>query len=194
MMNDFMQQPGQMPQPFAMDQMRQDLPSLQGVTRRSPSPGWATDFDPGEQARMEAAFANSQMGQQAPNGFSPQDFARFQQASAAQRTASPVTQTPSMMNGYQRPMGMGYMGGGMGMGMNYGSFSQRQQPEQTMDKGKSRMVELDDANWEAQFQELDMQQDDLSDAANQAMEKELEEIDRSVYHPGIVLLSGIVSS
>lgn len=179
MMNDFMQQPGQLPQPFAMDQLRQDLPNLQGVTRRSPSPGWATDFDPGEQARMEAAFANSQMGQQKPNGFSPQDFARFQQASAAQRTASPITQTPSMMSGYQRPMGMGYMGGGMSMGMNFGSFNHmQQQPDQTTDKGKGRMVELDDANWEAQFKELEMQQDNLSEEANRAMEKELEDIDR----------------
>ncbi|KEF60039.1 uncharacterized protein A1O9_04889 [Exophiala aquamarina CBS 119918] len=181
MMNDFMQQPSQLPQPFAMDQLRQDLPNLQGVTRRSPSPGWATDFDPGEQARMEAAFANSQMGQHNPNGFSPQEFARFQQASAAQRTASPITQTPTMMNGYQRPMGMGYMGGGMNMGMNFGSFNHmQQQPDQTTDKGKGRMVELDDANWEAQFKELEMQQDNLSEEANKAMEKELEDIDRQM--------------
>lgn len=190
-MNDFMQQPGQLPQPFAMDQMRQDLPNLQGVTRRSPSPGWAAEFDPGEQARMEAAFANAQMkGQQhhqAPPAFSPQEFAHFQQASAAQRNASPMVQTPPMMNGYQRPMGMGYMGGGMNMGMNYGSFNQmqqqpqhhmQQQPLETTDKGKGRMVELDDANWEAQFKQLELQQDTLSEEANKAMEKELEEFDR----------------
>ena len=84
-----------------------------------------------------------------------------------------------MMNGYQRPMGMGYMGGGMSMGMNFGSFNQmQQQPDQTTDKGKGRMVELDDANWEAQFKELEMQQDSLSEEANKAMEKELEDIDR----------------
>lgn len=177
MMNDFMHQ-SQMPQPFAMDHLRQDLPNIQGITRRSPSPGWATDFDPGEQARMEAAFANSKMGAQRPNGFSPQDFARFQQASS-QRTASPVTQTPSMMNSYQRPVGMGYMGG-MNLGMNFGSLHMQQQPEQSTDKGKGRMVELDDANWEAQFKELENQQDNLSEQANAAMEKELEELDRSV--------------
>ncbi|KIV90331.1 hypothetical protein PV10_07644 [Exophiala mesophila] len=182
MMNEFMQQPNQLPQPFAMEQMRQDLPNLQGMTRRSPSPGWASDFDPGEQARMEAAFANSQMSpQQRHNGFSPQDFARFQHNTAAQRTASPVTQNPSMMNmsSYQRPaMGMGYMSG-MNMGMNYGAMHMQQQPDQSMDKGKGKMVELDDANWEAQFKELE-QQDNVSEEANQAIEKELEEIDRSV--------------
>jgi hypothetical protein len=177
MMNDFMQQNGQMPQAFAMEQLRHDLPSLQGITRRSPSPGWASDFDPGEQARMEAAFANSKMGAQRSNGFSPQEFARFQQPT--QRTASPITQTPPMMNTYQRPMATGYMSG-MGMGMNGGSFYM-QQPDQTMDKGKGRMVELDDANWEAQFKELETQQEDsLSDQANAAIERELDDMDRSV--------------
>ncbi|KIV85831.1 hypothetical protein PV11_01487 [Exophiala sideris] len=181
MMNDFMHQSNQLPQPFAMEQLRQDLPNLQSMTRRSPSPGWAAEFDPGEQARMEAAFASSKMGGQRPGAFSPQEFARFQQATP-QRIASPVTQAPSMMNSYQRPMGMGYTGG-MNMGMNYGSQYMQQQPEQTTDKGKGRMVELDDANWEAQFKELESQQDNMSEQANQAIEKELEQIDRSVESP-----------
>ncbi|ETI25856.1 hypothetical protein G647_02633 [Cladophialophora carrionii CBS 160.54] len=178
MMNDFMQQSNPMPQPFAMEHLRQDLPSLQGISRRSPSPGWAAEFDPGEQARMEAAFASSKMAAQRPNGFSPQDFAHFQQPGAP-RTSSPITQAPSMMNSYQRPMGMGFMGG-MNMGMNIGSFQHMQQPEQSMDKGKGRMVELDDANWEAHFKELESQQDNISEQANQAMEKELEEMDRQM--------------
>ncbi len=178
-MNDFMHQSGQLPQPFAMEQLRQDLPNLQNMTRRSPSPGWAAEFDPGEQARMEAAFANSKMGTapQRPGAFSPQEFARFQQPSP--RTASPRTQTPSIY----RPMGPGYMNGGMGMGMNYGAQYMQHQPDQITDKGKGRMVELDDANWEAQFKELESQHDNLSEQANQAMEKELEEIDRSVEAP-----------
>ncbi|EXJ88302.1 hypothetical protein A1O1_05232 [Capronia coronata CBS 617.96] len=179
MMNDFMHQTGQLPQPFAMEHLRQDLPSVQGLTRRSPSPGWVADFDPGEQARMEAAFASSKMAAQRPNGFSPQEFARFQQSSP-QRVASPITHTPSMMNTYQRPMSMGYMGG-MNMGMNYTPMHMQQQPEQTTDKGKGRMVELDDANWEAQFKELETQQDSLSDQANDAMERELNEIDSVGY-------------
>lgn len=78
---------------------------------------------------------------------------------------------------------MGYMSGmnGMNMGMNMGSqYMQHQHPEQTTDKGKGRMVELDDANWEAQFKELETQQDNVSEQANQDIEKELEQIDRSV--------------
>ncbi|KIW48188.1 hypothetical protein, variant [Exophiala oligosperma] len=177
MMNDFMHQAGPLPQPFAMEQLRQDLPNLQNMARRSPSPGWAAEFDPGEQARMEAAFANSKMAQapQRPGAFSPQEFGRFQQSSP-HRTASPVTQAPSLY----RPMGTGYMNGGMGMGMNYGAQYMQHQPDQTTDKGKGRMVELDDANWEAQFKELETQQDSLSEQANQAIEQELEELDRQI--------------
>merc|ERR1711939_945420 len=96
-MNDFMQQPGQAPQPFAMDQLRQDLPHAHSLTRRTPSPGWSNEFDPGQQARMEAAFANSQMGPQRHNNFSTAEFARFQHSgsSSAQQSSTPVQQAPS---------------------------------------------------------------------------------------------------
>jgi len=181
MMNDFMQQPGQAPQPFAMDQLRQDLPHAHSLTRRTPSPGWSNEFDPGQQARMEAAFANSQMGPQRHNNFSTAEFARFQHSgsSSAQQSSTPVQQAPSYAPSYQSPMSMGMMGGGMGMmGMGYNSMPMHQQPDMTTGKGKEKLVELDDKNWEEQFAELD--QDNLSEQANQAMERELEEVDRSV--------------
>src|SRR5271163_4826572 len=113
MMNDFLQQSGPMPPPFAMEQLRHDLPVLQSPAQRTPSPGWAAEFDPGVQARMEAAFAASNVGGAQHGGFSPAEFARFQ--NPTQRTSSPVTHTP-LMNGYQRPMGLGYMSG-MAYGM-----------------------------------------------------------------------------
>lgn len=77
-------------------------------------------------------------------------------------------------------MNMGYMNGGMGMGMGmgYSNMPMHQQPEMSMGKGKEKLVELDDRNWEEQFAQLD--QDSLSEEANQAMERELEEVDRSV--------------
>jgi tetratricopeptide (TPR) repeat protein len=184
-MNDFMQQPGQAPQPFAMDQLRQDLPHAHSLTRRTPSPGWSAEFDPGQQARMEAAFANSQMGQQRPNNFSASEFARFQHSgsSSAQQSSTPVQQAPQFAPSYQSPMNMGYMGGGMGMGMGmgYNSMPMHQQPDMTTGKGKEKLVELDDKNWEEQFAQLD--QDSLSEQANQAMERELEEVDRLVQSP-----------
>lgn len=183
MMNDF-QQAGPVPQPFAMEQMRQDLPHLHGMQQRTPSPGWATDFDPGEQSRMEAAFASSKMGPTRTNAFNPSEFSRFQQAQpASARAVSPMQQqTPPAMNSMYRPMGMNYMSGGMGM--YSGGMHMNQQPQQENAKGKSRMVELDDKNWEEQFAELDKQQDNVSEEAREAMERELNDMDRSVpSHP-----------
>ncbi|KAF5866021.1 Peroxisomal membrane signal receptor PTS1 [Aspergillus alliaceus] len=197
MMDEFAQQPGQIPgaapQPFAMEHLRRELDQFQNTPPRTGSPGWAAEFDPGEQARMEAAFA----GPKGPlmnngSGFTPAEFARFQQQSRAgvPQTSSPVTSGQSpMMGGYQRPMGgMGYMGmggiGGMGM-MNpaYNPMGMQQPMEAaTQDKGKGRMVELDDVNWEAQFAEMETADTQkLDDEANDAIEAELNDLDRSVF-------------
>ncbi|KAF7504665.1 hypothetical protein GJ744_002019 [Endocarpon pusillum] len=191
-MNDFLLSPAA-PPPFAMERMRMELPPMLSPTQRMPSPSWAAEFDPGEQARMETAFpAQQPMGGLKANGFSSADFARFQQHSQPdlQRTTSPVARSSSAMNGYQRPMGMGYMDGmgmGMGMGMGiptYNAVNMQSQRAPTVDtKGKSRMVELDDSSWEAQFAEMEnshQDQDALSDEATQAMELELNQFDRQM--------------
>ncbi|PYH81693.1 hypothetical protein BO82DRAFT_374620 [Aspergillus uvarum CBS 121591] len=194
MMDEFSQQPGQLPgaspQPFAMEQLRRELDQFQNAPQRTGSPGWAAEFDAGEHARMEAAFNGSQGPMMnAPAGFNPAEFARFQQQS---RTGMPQAAHPSvasapspMLAGYQRPMGYMGMGGGMGMmHQNFGPMAMhQQQPAEavTQDKGKGRMVELDDENWEAQFAEMETADTQtLDDAANAAMEAELNELDRSV--------------
>ncbi len=190
-MNEFMQQPGAAPAPFAMEQMRRDLPSFQRPVQRTPSPGWAAEFDPAEQARMEAAFQGPQMGGMKTNGFNPAEFQHFQQQShsSTQRTSSPITHTPPLMSGYQRPMGgYGSLSPGGSTYMSYPAYGFNRGMEQPMEqqstgKGKERMVELDDSNWEAQFAEMEtshQDQDTLSDEANIAMEAELNDIDRSV--------------
>lgn len=93
------------------------------------------------------------------------------------------------MTGYQRPMMGGYMGMGMVgpgmMGPAYGGpMTMHQQPVEssTQDKGKERVAELDDEHWEAQFAQMDLadKQKDLDEEANAAMEKELNDLDRSV--------------
>ncbi|KAJ8061565.1 hypothetical protein OCU04_009377 [Sclerotinia nivalis] len=187
MMNDFMQQNGQLPpEAFAM---QHDLHQNAHMRNGSHSPGvggWAQEFNPGmpgmsEQARMEAAF-------QAPKGtaFSPADFARFQQMgqSSSARSASPMTQNMSNGYSYQGPqmgMGMGMMGmNRMGMGMNMMNQPQYQQPAQNLqqDKGKGKMVELDDQNWEEQFKQIDLQGKELEESL--AAEGELNEMDREM--------------
>ncbi|KAL9623177.1 MAG: hypothetical protein Q9160_002492 [Pyrenula sp. 1 TL-2023] len=174
-------------QPFEMDQMRSALPRFQQASQRSGSPGWAAEFEPGEQARMEGAFQGPGLGEMKSNRFSPAEFARFQQSrqNSTPRTSSPIAQNPSYMNGFHRPMGLGYMGAmntGVAMGMpSYASSFQAPQQQESGDKGKSRMVELDDSNWEAQFAAMETdKQSTISDEAAAAMESELNDMDRSV--------------
>ncbi|KAL2870055.1 uncharacterized protein BJX67DRAFT_370452 [Aspergillus lucknowensis] len=197
MMDEFAQQSAQLPggvnqqMRMEMEQVKHQLEQFQ-QTPRTGSPGWAAEFDRGDHARMEAAFA----GPKGPmmnngSGFTPAEFARFQQQStmSVPHSASPVTagQSP-MMSGYQRPMGMGYMGmGGMGMMQpGYGPMGMQQQQQQpaeaaTQDKGKGRMIELDDENWEAQFKQIELADNEkLDDEANAAIEAEMNDLDRSV--------------
>ncbi|KAH6637898.1 hypothetical protein C7974DRAFT_332626 [Boeremia exigua] len=184
MMNEFMQQNAQLPQgpgpasPFAMEQMRRELERAQ----HSGSPAWAAEFDPG----LQAPQMGPSMQEQRPAGFNPAEFAKFQQMNPAERTASPAA---SAQMGYQRPMQYSGMGMGMGMGMGgmgmMPSYGQQnfQPPVQTSGKGKERMVELDDQDWEAHFKQLeetDQDLDALDAEAAKNIEAELNEMDRSV--------------
>lgn len=190
MMNEFMQQPAQLPQghgpasPFAMEQMRRELERAQ----HSGSPAWAAEFDPG----MEIPATMGPGLQERPAGFSPAEFAKYQQMNSTARTASPTLASPPSMMGYQRPMGYGMGMGGMGMGYGGMGMMQQpygpqnfQQPVQDSGKGKGRMVELDDQDWEAQFAQLeqtdqDQNLDTLDAEANAKIEAELNEMDRQL--------------
>ena len=188
MMDNFLQQPAGLPQShaqnFAMDQMRREIESYSVGVSRTGSPGWAAEYDPGEHARMEAAFQGGKMAGFVPPGFSPAEFQRFQQMErhSSARSSSALTATQTTMNGYQRPMGLGY---GVNIGMN-GIYRPTMELQRVSDttmqgKGKARMVELDDNNWEQQFAEIDaVGQQDLDTEANATIEAELNDIDRSV--------------
>lgn len=205
-MDEFAQQsaqiPGAPPAAFAMDHMRREMEQLQNNMPQAGSPGWAAEFDGGEQARMEAAFAGSQGPRMDNRGdINTQEF-------LSQMRSNNPHLADSMMGEEQRSrgMGMGGMGmngmgmGGMGMssmamgGMGMGGMGmmrptynpmamQQPQPSEatTQDKGKGRMVELDDENWEAQFAEIDAAGNQATDEeANAAMEAELNDLDRLV--------------
>ncbi|MCJ1414839.1 Peroxisomal membrane signal receptor PTS1 [Xylographa parallela] len=187
-MDDFLQQSGgtfqKHMQPFAMDQMRREIESYPMGVSRSGSPGWAAEYDPGEHARMEATFQGGKIGGFVPPGFSPAEFQRFQQMerNSSARTSSPLSSTQTTMNAYQRPMNLSY---GMNMGMNSmykPSMGLQRVPDiSTQGKGKGRLVELDDNNWEQQFAEIDaVRQQDPDTEVNAAMEAELNDIDRLV--------------
>lgn len=184
----FLQQNGQSPQdyqqPFAMEQMRRDLEGYRTRSPQSGAPPWASEFDPQEQARMETAFQSPKNNGFVPAGFSPAEFQRFQQMerNGQARNPSPLSHTPLSMSGYQRPLGVSY-----GMGMPASSYRpmmhQQPRPSQTLatGKGKERMIELDDKDWEQQFAQMDeSEQKDLDAEANAAIEAELNDMDRSV--------------
>ena len=136
---------------------------------------------------MEAAFQAPKSGGFVPAGFTPAEFQRFQQGerSGSTRIGSPTANTQLGTNSYNRPMGMGY---GMTMGMMgspYRPMSLQRRPSEQQTtgkgKGKGRMVELDEKDWEQQFAEMDAAtQRDLDAEANAAMERELNDMDRSV--------------
>jgi peroxin-5 len=176
MMNDFMQQNGQLPEAFMGQHDLHQTPHMRAGSISPGFGGWAQEFNPGveQQARMEAAF-------QAPKGtaFSPADFQRFQQMNQnPARTASPMAQNNGYSS-YQGPqMGMGMGMGGMGMGMmNRPAFTPQQNLQQE-GKGKGKMIELDDEHWEEQFKQIDMQGREQEEAL--AGEAELDQMDRSV--------------
>ena len=174
-----------MSQPYTMEQMRRDL---DGYRMTSPRPGpheWAAEFDPAERAHMDHAFQVPKTGGFVPSGFTPAEFQKFEmmQRNGSPRIASPQSHTPMAMNGFQRPIGAGY---GMGMGMMgtpYRPMGMQRRPSEqiTTSKGKGRMVELNEKDWEAQFAEMDKAGErDLDAEANAAMEAELDQMDRSV--------------
>ncbi|KAI0483212.1 tetratricopeptide [Xylariaceae sp. FL0804] len=201
MMNSFLQQNGQLPDvPLeGMGQIRLDPPS-HGVHLRanSVSPAWANEFQQNPQTAMESAF---KVPQATP--FGPEDYARFHEP-RGQASSSRSSPMPSMVGGYHRPMmgggmisnmGMSYgTGGGMvgNMGMSYGTggmygspmyrpAGQQQQPENVtgQGKGKEKLVELDDQQWEEQFKQLELQDRDEQDEAA-ALEPELNKLDEQI--------------
>lgn len=182
-MNDFLQQNGQLPEQFAMQHDLRQNPLMRAGSTSPGLNGWASEFHPSmeDQARMEAAF-------QAPKGasFSPADFARFQQMNqSSARAHSPMVQ--GMSNGYssyQPQMGMGMSMGGMGMGIGNMGMGMMNRPnyqsprDMQQDKGKGKMIELDDEHWEEQFNQIDLQ--GREEEESMAAEAELNEMDRSV--------------
>ncbi|OTB15581.1 hypothetical protein K445DRAFT_317846 [Daldinia sp. EC12] len=186
MMNGFLQQNGQLPNmPVeGMNQIRLDHPS-HGVHLRanSTSPAWANEFQQNPQAAMESAFKVPQGTQ-----FTPEDYAKFQQMTG-QANSSRASPMPSVMQ-YQNPMmGMGMMNGmNMGYSMNnmpmYRPMPQQQfspSVEQDKGKGKEKVVELDDQQWEEQFKQLELQEKDAKEKdVNADLEPELNKLDEKI--------------
>lgn len=180
-----MQQNNAVPQsPFAMEQMRRELDQYSAARSQTGSPAWAAEYNPGGQARMDSTLQGPKTWGFVPPGFSPAEFQGFQQVerNASVQKLSPLSHTQGNMNGYQKPIGFGHeINTGMS-GIYNPSMGWLRVSEPTMQgKGKGRLIELNDNNWEQQFADIDaVKQQDLDAEANDAMEVELNDIDRSV--------------
>ena len=199
MMTEFMQNSASLldtpDQSFAMGQMRREIESYQAGAPRADEPSWIAQYNPAEHARVEAAFGGSKMGSFVPPGFTPAQFQRVQQLErvGSTRTSSPLSHTPALNVLQRLPISNGFpanVAANLSMlnmqrqQMMYRSMEGMQRQSETLanGKGKARMVELDDQNWEQQFAEIDADgQRDLDSEANAAMEAELNDMDRSVF-------------
>ncbi|KAK5699421.1 Peroxisomal membrane signal receptor PTS1 [Elasticomyces elasticus] len=149
--------------------------------------GWAGEF-----AQQPPTFSPEQfVQQQGRNGaFSPQDFFNFRQQQMSPASRQAQTPVPQQQSLYQRPPMYGSTFGGSGFGMQRPMMFQPQQPmygqqpqEQYQGKGKGRIQELSDTDWEEQFKELSTvdkegELDQLDADAEQAIEAELNQMDR----------------
>ncbi|KAF7186287.1 Peroxisomal targeting signal receptor [Pseudocercospora fuligena] len=165
---------------FHMEQMRREAEHLERVGGGGGGGnGWASDF-----AQKGPHFAPEEFLQQQRNGaFSPADFQQFRQSqmTSTARTASP---TNSYQSAYRQPIYGNSFGMQRPMMFNQPQMWNQQPQQQYEGKGKGRVQELSDTDWEKQFEELstadkEADLDQLDREANEAMERELNQVDRS---------------
>jgi peroxin-5 len=169
---------------FHMEQLRRETEHLErvGGGGGGGAANWAGEF-----AQKAPVFGPEEFAQQRSGAFRPHDFAHFRQS---QMTPSARTGSPNNVS-YQsayRPPPMGMYRAGMQPPMMYQQSSMgyqqpQQLPHQYEGKGKGRVQELSDTEWEKQFEELstadtDAGLDQLDREANEAMERELNQADR----------------
>ena len=177
-------------QPFAMEEMHRSLETFQIPSRRTQPTSWAAEFYPFTQAPNEAVFQPAKSGGFIPSGLTPAEFEQFQHVNRnhSARISDPVLNTSPALNRYRSPVEVGY---GINPHMiNLASpqahrlhRDQLDWQEKTVEgKGKQRMTELDEQNWEKQFAEIaEADASDIDIRANAAIEAELDELDRSVH-------------
>lgn len=151
--------------------------------------GWAGEFAQ-RPAPMAAEF--HQMSQpQGPAAFSQQDFANFRSQHEPLRQTTQSPQPAQSLYQHRSPMYGGSTFGGGGFGMQRPMMFQQSQQmfnpsagqQQYEGKGKGRVQELSDTDWEQQFEELSTQDkeadlDTLDAEAEEAIEAELNQMDR----------------
>ena len=164
---------------FHLEQLRQQQRS--GGPGMRPGGAWSGEFaQQGSPHFAPEEFAKQRNGA----NFSPTDFANFRQSqwTPTQRSGSPLAQAQTYQ---QQPAFAQSFGGGFGMQMPmmYQSQFPAQVPQQQQyeGKGKGRVQELSDTDWEKQFEALsasDKEADALDREAEAAIERELDQMDK----------------
>lgn len=193
-LGDHLQQPH--PDAFHMDQLRREAEQLERTSGNATPHNWAGEFMPQPGPQFAPAEFQQKMGGGGGGGgaFSPQEFAQFRQSQqmspshAGQQGFQSPAYTPQSSvyggggsmygGGMQRPMFQSQFAGGMGQMPMY----RPPQEDQMQGKGKERVQELSDTDWERQFEELSTndqaQAHALDQAAERDIEKELNGLDR----------------
>lgn len=183
-------------QPFTMEHMRRDLESYQLAANRSlaQSPGWAAEFKPFD--RLEQANHISpatKLPDFTPAGLTSVESGRFDMGSSG-ASAYPMQRSNRAMNGCMTGYPQNaYQLGNYSMGDSDANIAYRamlesrsQASSNTIRKGKARVVELPEANWEHYFAEIDAAgQRESDDEANAAIEEELNQQDNAVLSEGL---------
>ncbi|KAJ9130242.1 Peroxisomal targeting signal 1 receptor encoded by the pex5 protein [Pleurostoma richardsiae] len=187
-MNNFLHQSPGMPE-TALDQgLRASRPPIDfshGVHLRAQtmSPSW--DAQPSMEPLFQARMAP---------GFSSDEFVKFQAAQSSTSRSTPGVTNAQVANPNQRPvLGMGRLGSHPGYGMMGGplpmyhgqSFHDQPQHVQHAErhadaKGKGKVVELDEQNWEQEFAQIELQDQQAQHDENLAMEDGLNKMDENV--------------
>ncbi|GAA5993050.1 hypothetical protein JCM11641_006644 [Rhodosporidiobolus odoratus] len=153
---------------MAMDGMRREIENVSrgGIMRGDKE--WASQYSPAASSLSphDMARMDDQFRQQQQQG-RPADFASEFQHMHAQTpspgpsfsAAPPVASSSTSTGLFARPgfaPSYGAYGGSSTMGMRtFSPLPAQRQPQQQDAKGKGRFVELDDADWEAQFAAVD---------------------------------------
>ncbi|TQS34643.1 hypothetical protein Golomagni_04966 [Golovinomyces magnicellulatus] len=183
MINNFMTQKNQLsPETFPAAHNAQQESHIQLAPLPIQSDGWLQEFATGAetQTREEAKFQSQAMA------FSLSDYSHFQQLnnSSSQIAGSLGRQMENnFLPSRDSPINIGQ--GIARMGMEYMSRSRFQpqfgfQNDQNIGKGKAKMIELDDENWEDQFKQIDLEGSLRETEESRDVEAELDQVNKNV--------------
>ncbi|POS85238.1 hypothetical protein EPUL_002043 [Erysiphe pulchra] len=186
--NDFRSQNNQLiPEDFSVSYNSHYQPLIKIGPQSQESIGWATEFT-SEVNDSNEISVDHHAPQSMPIDLS--DYSQFQKidgeacqtisVAAYQLRAHRMKQRHHQIN---MGLAMDVSMGGIAMGYLPPQLRQPYRYQQYEGKGKAKMIELDDQNWEEQFKQIDLlsQKQDLEES--NAVETELDQVDKSILEP-----------